>query len=322
MKVLVTGGGGFIGSHLVDYHLALNDFVFVIDNLSTGKFKNISEHIGNPNFSFYKADLSKCPDLEFILAQCDIVYDLAAVVGMFNIIEKPISTLHVNVDGTEKLLSTIAKFERKPLLVIASSSEVYGAKSTAMNENDALLIPSANKAHASYPVSKICNEIMGMAYFKEKKLPVIIARIFNTVGTRQSSRYGMVLPRFIRQSLRNEPLTIFSDGLQTRCFCDVRDLCKILHLLTQTEKSWGQIINVGNDKVISILDLAKLVIDLSQSNSGLKFQAYDDVYGKEYIEIPHRKPDLTKLKTLIDYSPKWTLENTIQDNINYLNEQK
>ena len=225
MNILITGGAGFIGSHLAEYHLSLNDSVIVVDDLSTGKADNINRFQQNDNFAFYHADLLSWPDLDYHLAKTDIVYHMAAVVGMFNVIEMPIKTLNVNIHGTERLMSSIATLDKKPLTLIASSSEVYGSKPDAMKESDVLLLEATNKSHASYPISKLCNEICAMAYYKEKNIPVIVTRLFNTTGPRQSSRYGMVLPRFIQQALRNEPLTIFDDGLQTRCFCDVRDLC-------------------------------------------------------------------------------------------------
>jgi len=313
MNILITGGAGFIGSHLAKHHLSLNDNVVVVDNLSTGKLDNIKNLFENRNFSFYETDLLLWPDLYHNLAQCDVVYHMAAMVGMFNVIEHPIDTLNVNIHGVDRLLALVAKLDKKPQIVVASSSEVYGSKPKAMKENEMLLLEATNKAHASYPISKLCNEISAIAYYKEKNIPVIITRLFNTVGPNQSSRYGMVLPRFIKQALHNEPLTIFDNGLQTRCFCDVRDLCNMLDRLAQSKNSLGQIINVGNNKSISILDLAKLVIKKTKSKSQLKFQKFDDVYGPEYINIEHRKPDLTKLKTIIDYEPQWTLEHTIND---------
>lgn len=319
MKILILGGAGFIGSHLTDYHLFQNDTVIAVDNLNTGKLSNIHGHLDNPNFLFYQKNILDWDELGAVAAQSDIIYDLAAMVGMFNVIEHPIHTLQVNVNITQKLLEIIAQLSKKPKVVIASSSEVYGSKTSAMKEEDALITAATNRAHSSYPISKMCNEIAGIAYYKEKQLPVLIVRIFNTVGPRQSSRYGMVLPRFIKQALNHEPLTIFSDGLQTRCFCDVRDLCHILHQLTQTEKSVGEIVNVGNDKPISILDLAKLVIKITDSQSKMVFQTYEEVYGHDdYIDIEHRRPDLKKLQGMIDYHHQWTLEDTIQDIIRFL----
>lgn len=313
MAILIVGGAGFIGSHLVDFYLNLNKKVIVIDNLSTGKLANIDQHRKKPYFKFYQADLLDWQDLEAVLRDCELVYDLAAIVGMFNVLEKPIATLHTNIHITERLLASIAKLKNKPLVVIASSSEVYGSKPGEMRENDALMIEATNKSHASYPISKLCNEITGIAYYKEEKIPVIILRIFNTVGPRQSSRYGMVLPRFIQQALENKPLTIFDDGQQTRAFCDVRDLCNIIYQVANAEKSVGEIINVGGDKAISIIELATMVKKISQSTSTFQFKSFDEVYGKGYIDIQNRKPNLDKLKSIIHYERHWQLEETIRN---------
>lgn len=322
MNILIAGGAGFIGSHLVDYHLSLNDSVIVVDNLSTGLIENISSHFENANFSFHDVDVLSWPDLDSTLAQCDLIYDLVAVVGMFNVIEHPISTLDVNIHASEKLLMSLSKLDKKPLIVVFSTSEVYGSRTGAMKESDSLLIEATSKTHASYPVSKLCNEISAIAYYKEKNVPVIVTRLFNTVGPRQSSRYGMVLPRFIQQALNNELLTIFDDGMQTRCFCDVRDLCKMLHQLTRNKNSVGQIVNVGRGDEMSILDLATLVKSLTHSHSEFKFIKFDDVYGRDYINIEHRKPDLTKIKSLIDYQLEWSLERTIENMVSNLYSKK
>lgn len=321
MTILIVGGAGFIGSHLVEFYLNLNKKVVAVDNLSTGKLDNISKHLENSNFKFYESDFLKWPDLNAVLENCEMVYDVAAMVGMFNVLERPIATLNVNINVTEHLLEAISKQQRMPPVVIASSSEVYGSRPEAMKETDSLLIETTSKAHANYPISKLCNEVAGLAYYKEKKVPAIIVRIFNTVGPRQSARYGMVLPRFIKQALNNEPITIFSDGQQTRAFCDVRDMCNILHQLSLTERSIGEIINVGSDKSITILKLADLVKDLTKSKSEMIFQDHEEVYGKEYINIQNRKPDLKKLNSIINYSQQWQLEDTIKDIIFSINKR-
>ncbi|MBA2711459.1 MAG: NAD-dependent epimerase/dehydratase family protein [Tatlockia sp.] len=321
MTILIVGGAGFIGSHLVDYYLNLNKEVIAVDNLSTGKLDNISHHLNNPKFKFYETDLLEWKELDSILENSELVYDVAAVVGMFYVLERPIATLNVNINLTERLLAGISKLRNKPPIIVASSSEVYGSRPEGMKETDALLIETTQKAHANYPISKLCNEVAALAYYKEKQVPAIVVRIFNTVGPRQAARYGMVIPRFINQALNNEPMTIFDDGQQTRSFSDVRDVCNIFHQLAMTDKSVGEIINVGNDKSISILKLAELVKELAQSTSGFIFQNYDEVYGKEYINIQNRKPDLTKLNSLISFTRQWTLEDTIKNMIDILNIQ-
>ncbi|MBA2653204.1 MAG: NAD-dependent epimerase/dehydratase family protein [Tatlockia sp.] len=313
MAILIAGGAGFIGSHLIDYYLNLNQKVIAVDNLSTGRLDNISKHFNHPNFEFHQTDLLTLSDLDCILENCELVYNVAAMVGMFNVLEKPIATLNVNINVTERLLSGISKLKRKPLIIIASSSEVYGSRPRAMKETDSLLIETTSKVHANYPISKLCNEVAGLAYYKEKQVPAIIVRIFNTIGPRQSSRYGMVVPRFINQAVNNQPLTIFAKGTQTRAFCDVRDMCNILHQLSMTDKSVGEIINVGSEKSISILGLADLVKEVVSSKSPLIFKNYNEVYGEGYINIQSRKPNLKKLKSIINYSLEWKLKDTIKD---------
>lgn len=313
MMVLIAGGAGFIGSHLVDYYLSSGYEVIAVDNLSTGNPNNISRHMKNPLFSFYTADLLCWPELEATVKKCDLIYDVAAIVGMFNVLQKPIATLHVNINITERILAAVAELKYKPPVIVASSSEVYGSSAKPMKENDILLIEMTSKAHASYPISKLCNEVAALAYYKEKEVPVIVVRLFNTVGPRQSARYGMVLPRFINQALTNQPLTIFADGKQTRSFCDVRDVCRMLHLLALSNTSIGEVVNVGSDKGISILSLANLVKEITQSQSILAFQQYESIYGNDYIDIHDRRPDLTKLKSLVDYSLHWQLKDTIKD---------
>ena len=321
MKVLIVGGAGFIGSHLVEYHLNLNDYVIVIDNLSTGNKDNIKQHLNKPNFAFYEEDAT-CADLSDYVSECDLIYAMAAMVGMFNVIKKPVETLRTNTIIIEKLLLAVSQLKNKPPILIASSSEVYGSKVNAISEDTPLVIESTNKAHASYPISKICNEMTAMSYYKEKKVPVIVARIFNTVGPHQSSHYGMVLPRFCQQAINGESITVFDTGEQTRSFCDVRDMSQMLYKLTRTDKSIGEIVNVGNDKRVTIIDLAKLVISATDSKSEIAFQSYNSVFGKEYIIIEHREPNLAKLKTLIDLPTMRPITETIEDILKHLQKEK
>lgn len=319
MNILITGGAGFIGSYLVDLHMQLGDTVTVVDNLSTGKLENIQAHLKKPNFKFYHADMLAWPELEQYTSKVELIYHFAAVVGMFNVLEHPIATLHTNLNITERLFAATSKSSNKPLVFVASSSEVYGSKTTSMKELDPLMIESSDKAHASYPISKLCNETMALAYHHEKQIPVIVLRIFNTVGPRQSSRYGMVLPRFIQQALSHEPLSIFSTGEQTRSFCDVRDLANILYQLSKTPNAIGKIVNAGSDQTISILSLANLVIQLTGSQAGYSFKSFEEMYGEGYIDIENRRPDLTKLQGLITYRYEWPLEKTIRYIIEHIN---
>ncbi|KTC70208.1 NAD-dependent epimerase/dehydratase [Legionella birminghamensis] len=316
MAILITGGAGFIGSNLVELLLGLNQEVIVIDDLSTGTLRNIEPFLANKNFKFYQSNLLEIP-LDPIVQKCEIIFHLAAIVGMFNVLQKPIATLEVNMQSTERLLMAVSRLQQKPVVLVASSSEVYGSKHTAMKETNHLHIEASGKAHASYPVSKLCNEVAGMAYYHEMQVPVIVMRIFNTVGRRQSSRYGMVLPRFIKQAIHGEPITIFGDGSQTRSFCDVRDTCQIMRELSLTPKAIGEIVNVGSDHSISIIELAELVRQLAESASELHYQSFEETYGDGYINIQNRKPELSKLRSLINYRHHWTLEKTIIEMIEH-----
>ena len=318
MRVLITGGAGFIGSHLADYHLSRNNQVTVVDNLSTGTLNNLKHHLKNPLFTFYNENIASWPGLSSALSDCDLVYHMAAVLGMFNVIEHPIDTLHMNIDATRRLLSLAAKQDNQPTVLIASSSEVYGSKSGAMNELDPLILDATNKAHSSYPISKLANENDAFLYHKKFNLPIIVIRLFNTVGPRQLSKYGMVIPRFIEQAANNNPLTIFGDGKQTRSFCDVRDICEIFYRLSQTQNSLGEIINVGHETAISIIELAKLTKTITHSNSSYEFLDTEEIFHHDYLNIKHRKPDLNKLFKLIDYQYQWTLKTTINDMLTHL----
>lgn len=311
MAILITGGAGFIGSHLVDYYLNRQEKVIVVDDLSSGNKENVAAHFSNSNFTFFECDLLEWTELNDVLDECDTVIHLAAVVGMFNVLEHPLSTLQVNVAGTQRLLAAMAEQAQQPLLALASTSEVYGSRPGKMRETDKLSLEASNKLQASYPVSKLCNEVAAMTYHKSHGLPVIVMRLFNTVGARQSARYGMVLPRFIRQALENKPLTIFGDGLQTRSFCDVGNTCEIIHRLCQKDKAIGEIVNVGNDEETTILALAQRVKQLCQSSSEISFSPYASIYGEDYICIQNRRPDLAKLYSLIDFTPYKTLDEII-----------
>ncbi|KTD37834.1 NAD-dependent epimerase/dehydratase family protein [Legionella oakridgensis] len=318
-KILITGGAGFLGSHLVDHYLAAGAHVTAIDNLSAGKLENVIAHKDNPRFTFIYADILTFKHLKELISEMDLVFDMAAVVGVFNVVKNPIKTLDVNVGILKKLLTVIAALKKKPVLIIASSSEVYGSSSHLMKETDPVGVASTKKNHASYSISKMYNEINAMAYYKQKGVPVIILRIFNTIGPRQRARYGMVVPTFVKQAMNNEPLTIFGDGLQTRSFCDVKDLCRQLYALIENPDSIGRIVNVGNRKEISILELAKLVKSITQSDSVFVFKDFNEVYGENYLKILHRQPDLKQIEQLIGYSCEWDISNAIQDLYHYLN---
>jgi UDP-glucose 4-epimerase len=311
MKILITGGAGFIGSHLAELHLAQGDEVYVVDNLSGGSQDNIKHWLTNENFHFFKANLLNWPELENILSQVDRVYHLAAILGMFRVLADPVFTIEENIKTTECILDIIKNLAHKPLLIIASSSEVYGDQAGLLDEDMPLIVESTSKNHSNYPISKICNESMGLAFYHEYGVPIIIVRLFNTIGPRQTGRYGMVVPRFIKQALANEPITIFADGTQTRSFCDVRDTVNLLNLVANNNASIGHIINVGNNELVTINQLASLVKSITKSKSEIIYIPYAEVYHGGYIGIKERQIDVTKLLTYTNYQYQWRLVDTI-----------
>jgi UDP-glucose 4-epimerase len=314
MHVFITGGAGFIGSHLVEYHLNKGDKVYVLDNLSTGCMDNITPYIPNPNFQYEIADILTWTHLTETVTWADRIYHLAAVVGVFRVLEDPVNVLATNIAGCERLLRAVASSKWHPEVLIASSSEVYGSSpKQPLSENDALIIKSAAHSRWSYTISKLADESFSLAYARKIAAKITIVRLFNTIGPRQTGRYGMVVPRFIQQAVKGEPITIYGDGTQTRSFCDVRDTVTKLDLLVSNEQSINDVINLGNDNEISINDLALLTKKLTQSNSPIQHLSYEEAYGEPIDETMRRKPCLKKLNTLIDYKNKWSLDDTILD---------
>lgn len=314
MNILVTGGAGFIGSHIVEYNLSQGNKVHVIDNLSSGKREYLSFCENNPNFIFSKGDLLTWNGLNKAVEWADIIYHMAAVVGIKHVLANPIAAIEDNIECCTNLFRTIVKTQSTPLVMLASSSMVYGdtGKDT-LTENDALNIKSTTQGHWAYAVSKLADESIGFAYYHEKKIPITIMRIFNMVGPRQSGYYGMVMPRFIEQACTNSPITVFGDGSQTRSFCDVRDMAKILYPLAKNPASIGEVVNIGSANHISILALAELVKKRANSDSEIEYVPYDKAYGKAFIDIMSRKPNLAKLAKLIPLRYEWSLEATIDD---------
>jgi len=314
MHILVTGGSGFIGSHLVAYHLAKGDQVQAIDDLSTGSIKNIAPFLSNPAFQFEQADILTWPHLEKAVQWADRIYHLAAIVGIHRVLSEPLRVMTVNINGCERLLHTISSTKARPKVIIASSSSVYGlSHKPLLNEEDELTINFIAYPILGYALSKITDEALGLAYYRTANLPVTLVRLFNTIGPRQTGRYGMVVPRFIQQALQNEAITIYGDGEQTRSFCDVRDIITALDKLANKPESSGEIINVGHDTPISINRLAELIRSKAKSNSEIKHLSYREAYGEEFTDIKQRRPDLTKLYKLTDFKHQWTLEATIDD---------
>ena len=261
LHVTITGAAGFIGSHLAEWHLARGDFVHGFDDLSTGSHENVALLSQHPRFRFHRGDICDTPSLQGAINDSSVVYHLAAVVGVFRVIEQPRRTLDVNIEGTRRVLAAAAAAPRPPRVVVASSSEVYGpSQASRLAEDDWLLFRPDRAGRWGYTVSKLTNEADALAWWNEHRLPVVIVRLFNTVGLRQSPRYGMVLPRLSAQAAQGLPMTIFGDGTQTRSFCDVKDTVEAMARLASVDTAVGEIVNVGADREISIRGLADLVV--------------------------------------------------------------
>jgi UDP-glucose 4-epimerase len=308
--IVVTGGAGFIGSHLVERLLAEGGKVVVIDDCSTGKEENLAKVLAHPGLKFLRNKVSECPELERILAQAGGVYHLAAAVGVELVLKSPIETLQRNLHETEAILEHAARFHVPVLL--ASTSEVYGkSQKEAFSEGDDLLIGPPHFSRWSYACSKLMDEFMALAYAKERGLPVVIARIFNTVGPRQTGRYGMVLPRFIAAAKSGEPLRVFGDGQQTRCFCFVDDTVEALMRLMRSEKNRGEIFNVGTDQEITIKGLAELVVQVLGSVSKIEFVPYQQAYGFDFEDMRRRRPILSKIKAAAEWRAETPLKEIV-----------
>lgn len=312
MRIFITGGCGFIGSNLAEYHINKGDEVHVIDNLSTGRVENIAALQKQATFRFDEADILTWHGLTQAVQWADRVYHLAAVVGMFKAVSEPISLVSNNILGCRHVLHTIAESGARPLVVISSSSSVYGdnPKHLLSETDDLILVPPTHPL-ATYTVSKLSDEVIALAYYRERGIPLIIVRPFNTVGPRQTGRYGMVVPRFVHQACTHEPYSIFGDGTQTRSFCDVRDVVVAFDLLASDPRVIGEIVNVGNDHEISINQLAALVSECVGYKNNINYISYKEAYGMAFTDITQRRPDLSKLLSLVPFSHKWTLEQTI-----------
>jgi UDP-glucose 4-epimerase len=319
MHILVTGGAGFIGSHIVEYHLKKGDIVHVVDDLSTGSLENIRPFLGSRSFKFDEADVLLWPKLEKATAWANRIYHMAALVGMHRVLAEPTKVLAVNIAGCERLLRAVTSGGWHPEVLIASTSEVYGAgvheqvRHDNFEEDADLVFHSGVLSRQNYALSKLADEALGLSYAKKFGVRVIVTRFFNTIGPRQTGRYGMVVPRFVEQAVTGEPITIYGDGSQTRSFCDVRDTVRALDLLTSNPKSEGQIFNVGSDREISILELARLVKELAGSSSPVQFIPYEEAYGEPFEDCQRRKPVLRKLLDLTGFEYSWRLEGTLED---------
>jgi len=311
VKALITGGAGFIGSHLAERLLDLGHDVAVIDDLSTGCIDNISHLKSSARFSYVVDSVTNESLLAEMIDRSDVVFHLAAAVGVKLIVERPVHTIETNVHGTEVVLKHANK--KRKLVFLASTSEVYG-KSTDVpfRESADLVLGPSEKHRWAYACSKLIDEFLALAYWKEKKLPVVIVRLFNTVGPRQTGQYGMVLPTFVRQALAGEPLTVFGDGTQSRSFTYVGDVVEALVALASEPRAVGEVFNIGNRGEISIRDLAERVRTLAGSTSPIRFVPYDQAYEAGFEDMPRRVPDISKLNALIGYEPKVGLEEIIR----------
>jgi UDP-glucose 4-epimerase len=319
VKALLTGGAGFIGSHLAERLLADGHDVIVLDNLSTGSIDNIAHLKGTRGFSYAIDSVTNEPLLAELIDRSDVVFHLAAAVGVKLIVEQPVHTIETNVHGTEVVLKHANK--KKKLVVIASTSEVYGKSTDVPFREGADLVLGATIKHRwAYACSKIIDEFLALAYWKEKKLPVIIVRFFNTVGPRQTGQYGMVLPTFVRQALLGHPITVFGDGTQSRSFTYVGDVVDALVALAQEPRAIGQVFNVGNTGEVTIADLAQRVKTMSGSQSLIQYVPYDEAYEAGFEDMPRRVPDISKLRELIGYEPKLCLDDIIRKVIDYFRE--
>ncbi len=310
MKVLITGGAGFIGSHLAERCLREGSSVSIIDDLSTGSFENVAHLKEYRQFKYTIDSVFNAPVVAELVDCCDVVFHLAAAVGVRLIVESPVHTIETNVHGTEVVLRAAAK--KKKRVILASTSEVYG-KSTKVPfcEEDDLVMGPTTKGRWSYACSKALDEFLGLAYHKEKHLPVTIVRMFNTVGPRQTGRYGMVLPTFVRQALLNQPITVYGDGNQSRCFGYVLDVIEALIRIASSDQVTGEVINIGNNQEISMNGLASLVRSRLCSESEIVHLPYESVYGPGFEDMSRRVPSLAKIERLIGYRPATPLEEII-----------
>ena len=311
MRALITGGAGFIGSHLAERLLDDGHGVLVLDDLSTGSLDNVGHLRDRADFSCVVGSVTDDDTLGQLVDDCDVIFHLAAAVGVKLIVERPVHTIETNVHGTETVLKHASR-ERK-LVLIASTSEVYG-KSTAIpfREDADLVLGPSDKHRWAYACSKLIDEFLALAYWREQRVPVVIARLFNTVGPRQTGRYGMVLPTFVNQALEHQPLTIFGDGSQTRSFTYVGDVVWALTQLAAEPRAIGEVFNIGNSNEISISDLAERVRALAASRSEIEFVPYDEAYEEGFEDMPRRVPNIGKISKLIDYAPRVELDDIIR----------
>ena len=314
--MLITGGAGFVGSFLAEELLDRGYPVIAIDNLSTGKLENINHLKKNPKFEFITGDIMDEALMDRFTAKCERIFHLAAAVGVKLIIEKPVETIETNIMGTEIIYKYANKHKKK--VIVASTSEVYGKNNEIpFKETDDSVYGPTVKSRWSYACSKAIDEFLGLAYYHEKKMPITIVRLFNTIGPRQTGRYGMVVPTFVRQALLGHPITVFGDGKQTRCFANVKDIVWAMAELAEKTEAEGQVFNIGTDELISIKDLAEKTRVLCDSKSEIHFIPYDEAYEEGFEDMSQRMPDISKVNKAIGFEPEYNLDQTIREIIEY-----
>ena len=310
MRALITGGAGFIGSHLAEALLARGEEVYIVDDLSTGSIQNIAHLKAHPRFHYVIDTILNTPVLAEVMDPCDVVFHLAASVGVRLIVESPVRTIETNVRGTEAVLTIANKKKKKVLL--ASTSEVYGkSEKLPYSEDDDLVLGPTYKGRWSYACSKAIDEFLALAYWKEKRLPTVVVRLFNTVGPRQTGQYGMVVPTFVRQALLGHRLTVFGDGQQRRCFCDVSDVVIALVALAEHPGAVGQVLNVGGTEEVTILELAQRIQEKTHSSSEIVLVPYGEAYEAGFEDMRRRIPDISKIRDLIGYRPSKSLDQSL-----------
>jgi len=313
MNILITGGAGFIGSHVADACIAGGDNVVVLDDLSTGRIENIAHLLGHDRFHFVQGNILNPRVVDDLVDECDEIYHMAAALGMRRVVGIPLQTFKTNLHGSEVVFAAAAL--RSKRLLFTSTSEIYGLNEhRPTREDDLSVLGLTSKPRWTYAHSKAAAEVLAFAYHYEEKLPLTVVRLFNTVGPRQTGRYGMVVPTFVRQALEGEPLTVHGDGTQTRCFGDVHEIADALTCLMHHPLAIGEVFNVGNNREIEIRDLAKRVIKLTGSSSPIEFVPHDDVYGAGFDEIQRRVPDISKVKELIGFEARTQID-TILGNV-------
>ena len=312
MKILITGGAGFVGSHLADKLIGQGHDITVIDDLSTGRYSNVEHLEGHERFRLIIDTVLNAPLMEELIRESDRVFHMASAVGVRLIMEQPVKTIETIFHGTDFVLKFCSRYRKRVL--IPSTSEVYGkGASIPFREEDDLLTGATDKHRWAYACAKTLDEFLALAHWKETRLPVVVVRLFNTVGPRQTGQYGMVVPRFVHAAMRNEPITVFGDGTQQRCFGHVLDVVEGLSKLLETPECFGQVINLGNDEEVSILGLAERAIEIAGSKSEIRYIPYEEAYGDGFEDMRRRVPGLEKARKLIGYQPTRSLTDIIND---------